>query len=524
MRALVFFFVCLSLAAQDNEVSGVVVDHLSKQPLNHVLVELTRTGKDGETAQAITGAEGRFAFMHVPMGKYNLRAQKRGQMAQGFQATEGGFASAIVVDGKRKTAGLIFALRSDSSIGGLVVGDDGDPVPRAQLHLFRESVIDGEAQTRQAGVNLTNSEGRFHFGHLEPGQYYLAVSGVPWYAQYGRNQAGMDFVFPLTYYGDTTDGEAARAIALTEGTVANAQMELHAVPGIHVKVPGEFQNVSVAVRGPGGIQIPVHTVRLGVPPGQAHKKETEAAGFQLGGLAAGRYEVSTYSQTGEPSRVFQTVDLADGGTLTLDSSAANTEVSGRMIFDTPRPAGELELVLVSGGRRRAAMTQVGADGSFQFEKAQAGSFDLNVASSSVVITSTDAKGARFVHGHLEIQSGASVELTIHAVAAEALAKVEGLAVKDGVAAAGAMVLLVPQDLERTREFRRDQSDLDGSFTLSSVLPGRYTLVAIEDGSDVAYKDAKVIRPYLGRGVTVTIPMKEKGRVEVAVQGRITERE
>jgi hypothetical protein len=189
-----------------------------------------------------------------------------------------------------------------------------------------------------------------------------------------------------------------------------------------------------------------------------------------------------------------------------------------VIFDAPRPGGDLELALVSG-HRRAAMAEVGKDGSFKFEKVQPGKFDVNLTSSSLVITSTEAKGARLLHGHLEIAAGAAAALTVHVQAAEALAKVEGTAVKEGEAAVGVMVLLVPQDLERTRQFRRDQSDTDGSFTMTSVLPGQYTLVAIDDGRDVAYKDEKVIRPYLDRGVAITVPVKDGGPVEVPVQTR-----
>ena len=47
--------------------------------------------------------------------------------------------------------------------------------------------------------------------------------------------------------------------------------------------------------------------------------------------------------------------------------------------------------------------------------------------------------------------------------------------------AGAMVVLVPKNPEADRElFRRDQSDLDGTFLLRNVIPGSYTLLAIQN--------------------------------------------
>jgi len=44
--------------------------------------------------------------------------------------------------------------------------------------------------------------------------------------------------------------------------------------------------------------------------------------------------------------------------------------------------------------------------------------------------------------------------------------------------------LVPKDPESHSErIRRDQSDMDGSFTLGGILPGRTSLIAGEDGGD-----------------------------------------
>ncbi len=48
-----------------------------------------------------------------------------------------------------------------------------------------------------------------------------------------------------------------------------------------------------------------------------------------------------------------------------------------------------------------------------------------------------------------------------------------------------MIALVPRDPDADRElFRRDQSDLDGTFSLGNVIPGEYTVVAIENGWDL----------------------------------------
>ena len=84
-------------------------------------------------------------------------------------------------------------------------------------------------------------------------------------------------------------------------------------------------------------------------------------------------------------------------------------------------------------------------------------------------------------------------------------EVTGFAKKDGKPAPGMMIVLVPHDPANNRDlFRRDQSDSDGSFGLRNVIPGKYTVVAIEDGWTLNWADPNVIAHYLAHGQSVTI--------------------
>ena len=69
-----------------------------------------------------------------------------------------------------------------------------------------------------------------------------------------------------------------------------------------------------------------------------------------------------------------------------------------------------------------------------------------------------------------------------------------------------MVVLVPKHPETNLDlFRRDQSDLDGSFSLQRVIPGTYTIVAIADGWDLDWSRPAVISRYATQGQTVVVP-------------------
>ena len=80
-----------------------------------------------------------------------------------------------------------------------------------------------------------------------------------------------------------------------------------------------------------------------------------------------------------------------------------------------------------------------------------------------------------------------------------------------------MVLLLPQDIQHSPGLiRRDQSDSDGTFTLTNIVPGQYTLVAIDGGDELEYSNASVIQPYLANGQILNIARDGKYQVTTQV--------
>jgi len=64
---------------------------------------------------------------------------------------------------------------------------------------------------------------------------------------------------------------------------------------------------------------------------------------------------------------------------------------------------------------------------------------------------------------------------------------------------------VPKNPEANRDrFRRDQSDFDGSFSLPNVIPGTYTIVAIENGWDLDWVTPTALAKYVDYGQKVTV--------------------
>jgi hypothetical protein len=120
---------------------------------------------------------------------------------------------------------------------------------------------------------------------------------------------------------------------------------------------------------------------------------------------------------------------------------------------------------------------------------------------SVVRTSSQAGDTP---GHdVNITAGAAVELT--AWLSAGTVSIEGVVQKKGKSVAGVMVALVPKDpVAHIELFRRDQSDFDGTFVVQGVIPGSYTIVAVEDAWGLEWLQPSVLARYVQHGKNVTV--------------------
>jgi hypothetical protein len=330
-----------------------------------------------------------------------------------------------------------------------------------------------------------------------------------------------DVAYPVTYYGDTTDAKAASPIVLVEGATAQIQVSVRAAPNIHVPIPGDrfgsgISSPQLYVRGPGGMRVGVATLIL--PAGD---NRTE-----LSGIPAGRYlvQLQPMSMGRTTAPTLQEIDFADGVPLLIPNSANTIKVSGQMIFEGGvRPASEFQVVLVDRANGFGTAGQVGVDGAIKFTDLTfaPGLYSVQLGSSDFYVRSVAVKGARKVGEQIELVEASSAVITIVATPVESLSKLDGFALRDGKPVAGAMLLLVPKDLNSTSLFRRDQSDSDGSFSMAAIPAGRYTLIGIDDdGRGLVYKDPAVIQPYLAEGQTLEFPLRSKEPVKVAVHPRL----
>ena len=168
-------------AAQSSHISGKVVDGRSGQALARCVVEITPTDNHGPSVSFETGDDGRFDFGGVAFGKYELSAAKRGYLTQSYQQHED-FWTAIAVGPDRISDDLLFRLIPQAIFYGTVIDEAGEPVRRAQVHLYEDRERDGIRSTQQRQMVITDDRGMYELANIPQGNYFLSASAQPWYA------------------------------------------------------------------------------------------------------------------------------------------------------------------------------------------------------------------------------------------------------------------------------------------------------------------------------------------------------
>jgi hypothetical protein len=226
--------------------------------------------------------------------------------------------------------------------------------------------------------------------------------------------------------------------------------------------------------------------------------------MEFSGIAPGRYMMRALDSSGQMKEPTE-VSLNSSGELDASPGRSTGKIKAAVQMEGGASVPAQIYIELSNRKGRRSQVLVDAKGEANFAGVIPGVYDVLASSPterySVVRIASEA-GA--ISGHsLTVPPGASLTVLFSLVAGSA--KVEGFAMRNEKAASGAMIVLVPKNAEGDRDrFRRDQSDLDGSFSLTNVIPGSYTIIAIEDGWDLDWAEPAVLAQYLKRGQTIEV--------------------
>ena len=511
-------------AAAGFKVAGVVVSSTTGTPLRETRVTLVNTKNRREAVWIITREDGRFEFAGLGAGKYSLEGAKRGYIPAAYQQHEQ-YSTAIVTGEEFDTQNLTLRLVPMAMLTGKVLDEYGEAVRDARLMLYVESHRGGATRVTRAGFAMTDDQGTFEFTPLGPGKYYVSVSAKPWYAVHppsvtaeGAANAvvavdrSLDVAYPTTYSGGSTEAEGAEAIAIKGGDHAQIDIHLSPAQALHLIF-------HVADNGAHGFQSPIFQKRSfdaeEFAPTEGMQQISQGV-FEMSGIPAGRYSVRMPGN-GSEQIAHAEVELKQDG-QNLDElraePAGRVKLSVKMPKEGPLPR-PINVGLQNDQHRMVAYNQLDANGEATFDDLAAGKYGIYLflpgkAYSVARMTSGDTQ----IYGHeFNLPPGTSQEWSVSL--AEGRTRIEGFVKRGGKAASGVMVVLVPKDPERHQDmFRRDQSDLDGSFALPDVVPGSYTVAAVEDAWGFDWSKPTLLARYAEHGQTLIIGELIQGAVHL----------
>jgi len=549
-----FLCTCVALApramaqAGGFRIAGKVVSSISGAPLSQALVTIANVQDRNETKSLLTGDDGAFVFTNLAAGKYSLEGARRGFITSAYDAHEN-YSTAIVTGGEADSEHLVFRLTPQAVLTGRVLDEAGDPVRRASVNLYRQDQSTGVSRIGRMSTARTDDRGTYELAELPAGTYFVSVNAKPWYAIHPSSTPKLDgtvespdvlpsfdVTYATTYYPDALDSDDAVPIPLRGGERLSIDMHLSPVPALRiiVRMPGGADrgfSVPELLKKSFDTTENIMNVLLDRGPdptedrGRNNYFTMQSPGvMEISGVPAGKYTVRMHGA--QTSGLIADFDISQDGQEINPS--AGEPVSGAkftvQVLGAPGPPQGLIVALKNQEHKVVRSAPVDPKGEVELVDIPPGKYEVLSATRSndyaVIRITTNGSTSK---GHtLEIPAGSTIEGTVTLVGGQTV--VQGFAKRAGKGVPGAMIVMVSKDPEAHGElFRRDQSDLDGSFSLGTVIPDEYTIVAIENGWDLNWSQPGVIAHYTekGRKVIVAPTAQEPVRLSepVEVQAR-----
>jgi hypothetical protein len=533
------------------EIRGTVIDRIHGHPIPHCHLTADLNGRRGFGNRQFPASDngfdcdtrGHFSIPLPSAGAWRLTASARGFVGQAFDEHPP-FFSAIVLTAEAPTKDVEFRLNPEASIVGLVLDEAGEPVRNAQITLQNVPPLSPGGPRPLSGMRgnaRTDDRGMYELANLSPGDYRLSVHAQPWYTTTEQSIRGntaesssldpsLDFAYPVTWFPGVSDPALAETIVLHAGDTRQADFHLVPIPSIHMRILAS-PRVSNGLNTPPMQAFPIVQQISSGGSGQNLIQTTtrfdQQGQIDVGGLTPGVYQVRLAGPNQEGHAAV--VEVTANSTRTLDLSTPSRDMARITLrFDGPADSDSSSRAERSGGVQVTLIDRDNLHGSFFSGAAEVGGINFARRDQkesnadrtmevppgryevvlqgrpNIFLTGLTAKGAETAGRYVTVGAGEST-LTIHV--ANGRASLTGVATLEGKPSAGAMMLLVPITIEDPNSIPillQDQTNTDGSFDLSNIIPGQYILVAIDHGWQINWGDNSTLRRYLMQGVPVDL--------------------
>jgi hypothetical protein len=546
-------------------IRGVVLRSGTSTPVDKAVVEL-RAGKAPEPRAVITTSNGRFEFLNVPSGSYQLTASRSGYLDTSFgQRGASGSGRELKVESGTTVDNLQLLMTATGAIAGRVFDDTGEPLAKITVRALKYSYVDGERSLVEVGSETTNDLGEFRLFWLPPGQYY--VSAVPegsggsgkffslkW--EKGKMQGGeirldtagvvffdVDRGLPgasaqrnlvPVYYPGTPDSQLAATVEVRSGAdVRGIDFRLSRV--VTRKVRGTLID---GVTGQPTSQGSLSLVARNAIDGSHHEiSPSENGTFEFTGVRPGSYLVvanAMISSEGSDSRSMGGTASIDVGESDLNNVVVTLQraipIEGAITLEgqATLPAEIFpEVRLVRSGVPRTGSFddfiseyEDTSNTRFRLPNVLEGDYRLKWESSDALPPGVYLKSATFgpvdaLNSSIHIDQRTRDRLQI--VLGANAGSVTGTVVdRERKTAPGVKVAVVPDAARRQRNdlYQTAVSDESGRFQFERIPPGDYLVFAWEDVEDGIWRDAEFMRRHASSGRALHIVEGGRDTVEI----------
>lgn len=501
---LLFSSPCLaqdySASSNTGSIHGTVIDTRTSQPIAGANVRLFSRGADGRRSTT-TAADGTFLFKGLSPGKYGVNASHEGYSSGVRGMYRSGLGSWVAVGAGQTVDDVVVRLAPTGVIAGRITNEREEPMAQIFVQAMKRSSRDGQLVLISSHSSFTDENGEFRIAGLTSGTYCVKATKAR-----ATEKESPSLVYVPLFYPDATDPALAQAIDLRPGEELNGvRLTLTKVRSFHVKgriltangAPAKAANVTLSQFGSNGYSIDA---------------ETQGSGkFDIAGVPTGTYTLqaqwSANDQSDEVSMGSATVTVGETDLVAPDVTVyPGATIPGHLVMPEEAKGSELKVGVVSlspfpGSGGGGGTTSVQPDGSFTFHDVAEGRYHLRLSSVPAGYFSTAGQDEVVVsHGH----SG-PVEIHLESGAGQ----IHGVIYKDEdkqIPADSAVVLLLPEGNGKlnSEELRMVNADRSGRFSLQSVPPGSYSILAFETMDRDSLTDPDAMRSYADAGQAVHV--------------------
>jgi len=471
---------------------------------------------NGQAAQnVLTDATGHFAIENVTPGGYSIQVNCPGYA---FPPPGVNGLKQIKVAEQQEVKDVSIKLTPLSVVSGKVRDENGEAVPHVQIQAFRFSYWFGHRQLSQSGFAMTNDLGQFRMYDLQPGKYFFMANpqmtmgrGVP----EGTITDFENLTYAATYYPSGLDIAQASVQEVKAGEeLAGLEFRLKRSPSFHIR--GSIVRAADEERG-----LVVQVFRAGRPTNAAAHSPREDGSWDIPNVVPGEYTlIATLNGRMDTDSARATIIVSDHDVddvkLTMEPALT---LHGASIVEGTSASPQTAAIHMSlepsegpgGGHFSGAQATIKDDGTFEMKNIVPDIYALNIMGAAPrYVKSIQFDGQDIPSGTLDLTQhrGGELQLVFGTDAGQI----------HGTTSPSITITATPavEGPIRRDQFSFTQSDANGNFQFLNLAPGKYQIMAWENG-DLSPMQIPELRKQLeGSAASVTLSANGNESVQVTL--------